>query len=389
MAALAPNCNNPSKNVWQDEGWTELLRKIVQGELCAQLRRSGVALFIVDSLIDPFLPLITATGVPTVRCNTMLDSPNRSTPPLGNHFLPTPSFLGIGLSKLLWAREWRRKVGQQWLSRSFFGLPALPTPLKEYGECQRLLRRLRKSQGLTHELRWGGYRLKPIPEFVLSPKTLEFPFANWPQCFHAGAGVDVERKEFDFPFDKLPKTHPLVYVSLGSHTARYPDAIQFFPMLVESARALPQFFFVVSVGRGGSEGLLKNLPTNLMVVRFAPQIGLLQRAVAMVTNGGLGTVKECIWYEVPMVILPCKNDQPGNAARVAYHNIGRRGQIRKLSPKKLALMIEDCVNNPHLRRNLKRMSSQMRREEDPAALAKWLESKVKPNTHEDVSCFSS
>jgi zeaxanthin glucosyltransferase len=45
----------------------------------------------------------------------------------------------------------------------------------------------------------------------------------------------------------------------------------------------------------------------------------------MLSVGGLGTIKECMWLGVPMVLLPSREgyDPPGNAARAAHHGIAR------------------------------------------------------------------
>src|SRR5690606_27887204 len=59
-------------------------------------------------------------------------------------------------------------------------------------------------------------------------------------------------------------------------------------------------------------------------VGWAPQQAVLQRAAAMISVGGMGTVKECLWHAVPLVLAPHFNpyDAQGNAARVRYHGLG-------------------------------------------------------------------
>jgi len=89
----------------------------------------------------------------------------------------------------------------------------------------------------------------------------------------------------------------------------------------------------------------------MMVVDFAPQLAMLSRASVMITNGGLGTIKECIWSCVPMIVLPCSFDQPGNAARVVYHRIGFHDSIQ-ITPDRLGALIDQCLTDTDIKRRL-------------------------------------
>lgn len=58
-----------------------------------------------------------------------------------------------------------------------------------------------------------------------------------------------------------------------------------------------------------------------------PQLAVLQQADVFITHGGLGSIKESIYYGVPMLVYPLDPhyDQPGNALKVAHHGLGLRG----------------------------------------------------------------
>jgi zeaxanthin glucosyltransferase len=58
------------------------------------------------------------------------------------------------------------------------------------------------------------------------------------------------------------------------------------------------------------------------MVNTAPQIELLKRAPLCITRAGLNTVLEALAQGVPIVAIPIGFDQPGVAARVAYHGVG-------------------------------------------------------------------
>ncbi|WP_345271505.1 glycosyltransferase [Nibrella viscosa] len=68
-------------------------------------------------------------------------------------------------------------------------------------------------------------------------------------------------------------------------------------------------------------------PDHVHFFSRVPQLQVLQQANVFITHGGLGSVKESIYYEVPMLVYPLDPhyDQPGNALKVEHHGLGLRG----------------------------------------------------------------
>jgi zeaxanthin glucosyltransferase len=58
---------------------------------------------------------------------------------------------------------------------------------------------------------------------------------------------------------------------------------------------------------------------------FLPQLDILKYADLMITHGGLGSIKECMDAEVPMLVVPINKaiDQLGNAARIEANSLKR------------------------------------------------------------------
>lgn len=82
------------------------------------------------------------------------------------------------------------------------------------------------------------------------------------------------------------------------------------------------FTFIISSSKDFISSLNNNWSTNVILMEYCPQMQILQKAKLMVTHAG-GSIKECIRFGVPMVCYPVDNDQFGNAARVAYHGLGK------------------------------------------------------------------
>jgi UDP:flavonoid glycosyltransferase YjiC (YdhE family) len=65
-------------------------------------------------------------------------------------------------------------------------------------------------------------------------------------------------------------------------------------------------------------------PANVVLCASAPHAQVFPYASAVVTHAGHGTVIRALAHGVPLVCLPPGRDQPGNAARVAFHGAGIR-----------------------------------------------------------------
>src|SRR4029077_12592824 len=81
----------------------------------------------------------------------------------------------------------------------------------------------------------------------------------------------------------------------------------------------------------------------------APQLELLERAALCITHAGLNTVLESLSQGVPMVAIPIGYDQPGVAARIAYHGVGEFLEIEDLAVGRVQRLIQEVLENPRYR----------------------------------------
>src|SRR5690606_16141354 len=121
----------------------------------------------------------------------------------------------------------------------------------------------------------------------------------------------------------LKPDRPLIFTALGTQAFRYPWADDLFHGVIALMKAHPEWQMVLAVGpeRVGRPPFL-DVPDNVLVLARAPQLWLLPRAAAFITHGGINSVLEAIRTETPMLVVPQGYDQPGNAARVAFHGAG-------------------------------------------------------------------
>jgi zeaxanthin glucosyltransferase len=180
-----------------------------------------------------------------------------------------------------------------------------------------------------------------------TPKEFDYPISHLPPQFHyAGPFHDNEGREpVSFPWEKLTGK-PLIYASLGTLVNGLKNV---YSTILEAAGELPEMQVVLSVGRNVSPGDLGPIPSNTIVVCMAPQIELLKRAALCITHAGLNTALEALAQGVPMVAIPIGFDQPGVAARIAYHGVGEFVEIGNLTARRLSELIVKVKENPSYR----------------------------------------
>ena len=184
--------------------------------------------------------------------------------------------------------------------------------------------------------------LSHVPELILCPQEFDFPEPQGRgnrRFYYVGAEVDLQRHEELFDWSRIDPGKRLIYCSFGSMPENYPNTQRFFETIVEAVRNLPQYQLLLKTGANfGHE--FKNIPANVLLVKRAPQLQILQRTSVFITHGGLNGIKEALCYGVPMIVFPSTSDQPMNAARVAYHRLGLAGDVQTVTVDQARAMIQ-------------------------------------------------
>jgi len=214
----------------------------------------------------------------------------------------------------------------------------------------------------------AGYLLR-MPELIQCPRDFDLPGEGReeePEVHYIEAAVDLTRRESQgFPWERIDPGKKLLYASLGSQSllAGREAAVSFLRAVAQGAASRPEWQLVLGTG-GLAEAADLPLPSDAVALPWVPQIPLLERAALMVTHGGLGTIKECIFHDVPMVVFPFGRDQPDNARRVVHHGLGLAGDLTGdlagASPEKVFALVDRVAREPAFRDNVKRMGHRFR-----------------------------
>jgi MGT family glycosyltransferase len=179
------------------------------------------------------------------------------------------------------------------------------------------------------------------------PKEFDFPISTWPTQFHyAGPFHDGEgREQTPFPWERLTG-EPLIYASMGTMVN---GSASVYRTILKAVEPLAGSQLVLSVGNNIDLKQLEPFPSNAIVVRKAPQIELLKQAVLCITHAGLNTTLESLAQGVPMVAIPTGYEQPGIAARIAYHGVGEFIEFGDLTVERLSELIQTVTRKPSYR----------------------------------------
>lgn len=218
-----------------------------------------------------------------------------------------------------------------------------------------------------------GIGIKGIPRIMLSPADFEFTIENHKSgCYQIGPLVDIHRtKSFDIPkysalmskinYYKRNLNGFVIYCSFGTQTLlKQKKTEQFFINLLKVAALNIRDLFILSTGEFININKLPSHSENVFVFKCVPQAELLTNIDIMISHGGLNSITECIFCEVPVLVYPLSNhwDQPGNSARVVYHKIGLRGKLNKYDVKNIAKNLHQLKTHyDTYKKNIIRMKS--------------------------------
>ena len=204
-----------------------------------------------------------------------------------------------------------------------------------------------------------GIGVSGIPRLIISPAAFDFPHQEKEDVYRIGPLVNIQREgkitlpRYKTLLSRLESVKEkssgfVVYCSLGTITSGFKKEVKkFFKRISQVAHLNPDCLFILSVGENFNTEDLYPTPDNLFIFDYVPQVDLLQYCDIMITHGGMNSITECIYNNVPMLIYPLSMrwDQPGNSARAVYYGLGLRGKLNKDSAKTISKKLNLLKSN--------------------------------------------
>jgi UDP:flavonoid glycosyltransferase YjiC (YdhE family) len=204
-----------------------------------------------------------------------------------------------------------------------------------------------------------------IPTLSMNLRELEFSFSKPENLIYIGAMVLVKRLKSDNYQDiskeidtiiNLKKKHnkKLIYCSFTTMTTT--SDITFIKNVIEAFNTEPNWVLIMSLGGKLSTKHFKEIPKNVHLFKWVPQLKVLKESDCSINHGGIHTINECILCKVPMLVYSGKKyDQSGCAARIAYHGLGLIGDRNLDDSRIINSKISKILNNSGIQNTIKQM----------------------------------
>ena len=295
------------------------------------IKDAGIEALLMDQTMSQLGTIADVSGLPFITiCSAVVLNREPSVPPFMTNWDYSPA----------WWSKLRNKLGYKLLNRA-------TQPITE------LINNYRREKNLPAYSN-ANDRYSQLAQISQQPAELEFPRQNLPNCFHFTGPYHsaTGREVADFPFDKLTG-QPLIYASMGSVLG---SKLEIFQSIAKACKNLDAQL-VISLGGSASPEVLQGLPGNPLVVGYAPQLQLLEKAELTITHAGMNTTLECLTNGVPMVAIPIANDQPGIASRIVWSGCGEAVPVKKVNADNLRIAIKKVLTEDSYRKNALRLQT--------------------------------
>jgi zeaxanthin glucosyltransferase len=308
-------------------------------------------LFIVSSCVFEnmlWALLAHSRGIPFLYLNDSIDRPvEPGVPPATSRIIPEGGWLNKAMIFFAWRKMFLGRAIVKMVSR-LFGVRTVHLVRQFAGQYDYPLSKL--------DERYVIPRLT-APELMLWPR--EFDFSGKKPLddrYYVGPCLDLARNQPSFPWNQVDDKKPMVYCALGSLSgAMESRRKRFLRSVVQAASLSQEIQWIVAIGSRLKESDFAPISENVILVQQAPQLEILRKASLMISHGGANTVRECLFFGVPMVLFPMFFDHPGCAARVEYHGIGLSGDIRRSSSRAILEMVSTVLEDPSYKRRAQQM----------------------------------
>ncbi|GAA4010895.1 macrolide-inactivating glycosyltransferase [Streptomyces plumbiresistens] len=196
----------------------------------------------------------------------------------------------------------------------------------------------------------------PARSLVLIPKALQPNADRVDESVYTFVGACQGDRGAEGDWQRQAGAEKVVLVSLGSAFTKQPG---FYRECVKAFGELPGWHLVLQIGRRVDPAELGDVPTNVEVRSWVPQLAILKQADLFVTHAGAGGSQEGLATATPMIAVPQAVDQFGNADMLQGLGVARRLDTEEATAEALRETALALVDDPEAARRLKDIQAQM------------------------------
>ena len=128
-------------------------------------------------------------------------------------------------------------------------------------------------------------------------------------------GPSIEERPIDNSFNfQKDENKKLIFISLGTI---FNNNIELYKKCIEAFGNLKEFQVIISIGKTLNTKDLGELPQNIYIYNYVPQLEVLKMTDIFITHGGINSINEGILLNnLPLIVIPQEMDQFDNAKQI-------------------------------------------------------------------------
>ncbi|MFE0133459.1 macrolide-inactivating glycosyltransferase [Streptomyces sp. NPDC059037] len=190
---------------------------------------------------------------------------------------------------------------------------------------------------------------RPPRSLVLIPKALQPNADRVDERVHTFVGACQGDRAAQGDWQRPADAEKVLLVSLGSSFTKQPG---FYRECIEAFGGLPGWHVVLQIGAHVDAAELGDVPANVEVRSWVPQLAVLKQADAFITHAGAGGSQEGLATATPMVAVPQAVDQFGNADMLQALGVARQLPMEGATAAALREAVLTLVGDPEVARRL-------------------------------------
>lgn len=170
------------------------------------------------------------------------------------------------------------------------------------------------------------------------------------------AGAQIAPRAGDGSWEAPNNGKPLLYTSLGSLFNNWPE---FYQMLFPVVKDM-DINVLCSLGKVIKPEDLGDIPENVTVMPFTPQLEVLSKSSFFITHAGTGSAMETLYYGVPCVCIPQMDEQIMTANRMVEVGVASAALTKpEVTSDSLRAALNKLLSDPKYAQNAQAMSKEM------------------------------
>lgn len=149
---------------------------------------------------------------------------------------------------------------------------------------------------------------------------------------------------------------PLIYVSLGTVINHNQD---FYKLCISALGGTPYDVLITTGGRFSPEQF-GVLPENITIKSWVPQAQVLHQAALFITHGGLNSIHEGLYCDLPLLVVPQQTEQTFNAMRVVELGAGLMLQQETVTVTAIRESVVQLLSVDHYEAQAQRIGETLR-----------------------------